>query len=109
MTPGKGLERLLTNPFWVLELPTDATPVEIERQGQKLLAMLTVGLDAATTYPTPFGAQTRTADAVRQAQATLRDPASRARAAFWADAPAPGPAPPRAPAWPDLRERLGWR
>jgi hypothetical protein len=107
MTPP--LEALAANPFYVLELSPEATPLEVERQGQKLLAMLGVGLHAAGQYPTPFGPRPRTEDAVRQALAALRDPTKRADAEAWLDVPSPGPAPRQAPRWTDLRERLGWR
>jgi len=97
------------NPLWVLELTPDATRLEVERQGQKVLAMLGVGLESASSYPTPFGDRPRTPDAVRQALAALRDPARRAEAEAWFDLPTPGAPAPQAPRWTDLRERLGWR
>ncbi len=103
------LEDLAANPFFVLGLTPEASPLEIERQGQKLLAMLRVGLETATSYPTPFGDHPRTEEAVRQALATLRDPARRHEAEVWFDVPTPGPPPRQAPRWTDLRERLGWR
>jgi hypothetical protein len=103
------VDRLADNPFYVLDIPPTSTAVEVERQGQKLLAMLGVGLSSVATYCTPFGPQERTEDAVRQALAALRDPTRRAEAEAWFHLPSPGPAPQQAPRWTDLRERLGWR
>ncbi len=104
----------MTNPFWVLELGLDATAHEVERQGQKLLAMLGVGLEQATHYPTPHGPQPRTEDDVRRALDALRDPDRRATWEVWARIPADAPAPEAqrasAPApWPDALTALGWR
>jgi len=102
------------NPFWVLQLGIDATPAEVERQGQKLLAMLGVGLDEAATYPSPLGDQPRTDDDVRQALDALRDPDRRAAWEAWARL-APTTPPPdgladRDPApWPDALTALRWR
>jgi len=67
----------LANPFLVLELPPDASANEIERQGDKLLAMLAAGLGQAARYPTPLGPRARTPELVRAAMAELRDPARR--------------------------------
>ena len=103
------LDAHAANPLWVLELTPSASTLEVERQGQKLLAMLGVGLEAASSYPTPFGSHPRTEDAVRQALAALRDPARRAEAEAWFELPSPGAPAPQAPRWRDLRERLGWR
>jgi hypothetical protein len=105
---------VVTNPFWVLELPASASAAEVERQGQKLLAMLGVGLADATTYPTPTGPRPRDEALVRHALQCLRDPDQRAAwevfarlspdteapTARGADAPAP---------WPDALTALGWR
>ncbi len=70
---GRGLE----DPFLVLGLGPGASALEIERAGQKLLAMLEIGVEAARTYETPWGPAPRDADAVRRALADLRDPARR--------------------------------
>ena len=43
------------NPFLVLGLGPSATRTEVARAGQKLLGMMTLGLEAAKTYPTPWG------------------------------------------------------
>jgi hypothetical protein len=58
--------------------------MEIERTGQKLLGMLSVGAKSATTYHTPWGPQPRDESLVRQALAQLKDPAVRLRAELWA-------------------------
>lgn len=111
-------EAIAHNPFYVLELPPDCSRVEMERQGQKLLAMLAVGFDEALTYPTPFGRRPRTPEAVRQAMAALREPRRRVVAELWARAPAksePGEARQAEPCrdgaaegWSDARAALGW-
>jgi len=72
------------NPFLVLDLPVGTASGEIERHGQKLLAMLGAGLGEAKTYRTPFGARERTAELVRAAMAELRDPSRRLVHEYWA-------------------------
>jgi curved DNA-binding protein CbpA len=74
-----------SNPFFVLEIATDATPTEVERAGQRLLALLAVGSATAGTYHTPLGPATRDADRVRQALAVLRDPEQRLLHELWAN------------------------
>ena len=76
------------NPFYVLDLPPDATDAEVERQGQKLLAMLEVGLEDAATYASPLGERARDADLVRRSLDALRDPARRVLHEAWAALPA---------------------
>jgi hypothetical protein len=78
---------LVDNPFFVLELGPDATPMDVERQAKKLLAMLELGLASAGTYASPLGPRPRTVDDVRQARQQLQDPAK--RLAFEACAAAP--------------------
>ena len=80
-------ERIAENPFFVLGLEPECSRLEMERQGQKLLAMLEVGFAEATRYATPFGERTRDAEAVRAAMAHLRDPRRRLVAELWARAP----------------------
>src|SRR6185295_9609504 len=63
------VRRHLENPFLVLALPPEASSAEIERQGQKLLAMLAAELGEAARYGTPAGDQARTPDLVRAAMA----------------------------------------
>lgn len=75
---------LLENPFFVLGLPPTAGWVEAERQAQKLLGMLELGLAQAATYATPLGTRARTPELVRWAVAELREPARRLRSSPWA-------------------------
>jgi hypothetical protein len=113
--------RIRDNPFYVLGLRPDATRVEIERQGAKLLGMLELKLKSALTYPTPLGRSERTADKVRQAMAELRDPERRLGHELWArldpqSAPPEGSdaTPPEAPRpkadepWSEALTALGW-
>ena len=80
----EALERIRDNAFYVLELSPACSRLDMERQGQKLLAMLELGLAAAVTYPTPVGHAVRDADKVRQAMARLRDPDKRLEEELWA-------------------------
>jgi hypothetical protein len=107
------------NPFFVLGVAPDASRLEIEREGQKLLGMIELGFADALTYATPLGPRGRDGEAVRAALAALRDPARRLVAELWARhapphaaaAPAPSAAASAAPAHPGLpqaRARLGW-
>ncbi len=100
------------NPFFVLGLSPDASRIEIEREAQKLLGMLETGFIDIQQYATPLGPQLRTAEAVRAAVATLRDPYQRLVAELWARHAPPArteaeTAPP--PAEDGLRRALGWR
>ena len=85
-------ERLAENPFFVLGLAPDAPPRDVEREAQKLLGMLELGLADAATYATPLGPRPRTADRVRAAAAVLRDPRRRLVAELWAAGWKPGAA-----------------
>jgi hypothetical protein len=78
------MEQIRDNPFYVLGLRPSATRLEIEREGQKLLGMLELGLKSATRYPTPLGEQARTPEGVRTAMAELRDPERRLEHEVWA-------------------------
>ncbi len=80
---------LENNPFFILGLEPTATRHQVERQGQKLLAMLEVGFAEIEHYQTPLGPRRRTSEAVRQAMATLRDPDKRLLAELWAETPTP--------------------
>jgi hypothetical protein len=82
--------RLIDNPFYVLELAPDCSRAEVERAGQKLLAMLEVDLAGARRYSTPFGAGPRDAAKVREAMAELRDPQRRLFHELWATSEVPG-------------------
>jgi hypothetical protein len=111
------IERVTENPFLVLGLARTATRMEIEREAQKLLGMLELGLAAAATYHTPLGPRPRTHELVRAAAALLRDPVRRLAAELWIapahsarPEPGPGGAESKAPApWPDALARAGWR
>ena len=81
---GNALLRHLENPFLVIGVRVTATLAEIERQGQKLSAMLAAGLSEANQYWTPLGPRSRTAELVRTAMAELRDPERRLLHEFWA-------------------------
>ena len=72
------------NPFYVLELPPDCTRAEVERAGQRILAMLELGLSGATSYEQPSGRAKRDASGVREAMAQLRDPQRRLVHELWA-------------------------
>ena len=87
----EALARLRDNAFHVLELPIAASQHDVERQGQKLLGMLKLGLSSATRYPTPVGEGTRDEDKVRVAMARLRDPDRRIEEELWARLPARAP------------------
>jgi hypothetical protein len=111
MTTHDPLAAWRSNPFFVLEVPTDATPTEVERAGQRLLALLALGSAGAGTYETPLGPATRDADRVRQALAALRDPQQRVLHELWANvAPADGPASGHSNAgpWEEAGHALGW-
>ena len=75
----------LRNPFFVLEIPTQASREEVERQGARLIAMLKAGIESATQYKTPWGLCVRGQEEVRHALAELRDPMSRLEHEWWAD------------------------
>jgi hypothetical protein len=120
MADDAGTDKIRDNPFYVLGLRPDATRAEVEREGQKLLGMLELGLASAARYATPVGPGERTADKVRRAMAALRDPERRLEHELWARldaaaAPAPSPppdVPPRTRAdapWPGAMVDLGWR
>ena len=82
-------ERYAENPFFVLGVALTATPQEVERAAQRLLAELTLGRATAKTFQSPFGARPRTEDLVRQAAAELRDPARRLAHEILAETPMP--------------------
>lgn len=104
---------LATNAFHVLGLPPDAPRAVIEREGQRLIATIELGLAGAREYPSPLGPQPRDADLVRAALAELRDPDRRLLHELWAvppgDAePAPDPAADDGP-WHEALAIFGWR
>lgn len=112
--------RILFNPFYVLGVPIEASRAEVEREGQKLLGMLALGLSQATTYDTPLGPAPRTPEAVREAMAELRDPERRLMHELWARVPAGTSATsfaspagleaePTGEPWPEALAVLGWQ
>jgi hypothetical protein len=104
------VNRIAENPFYVLEVRPDASAMEVERAGQRLLAMLGVGLEAARAYRTPAGDRPRDAELVRRALDELRNPDKRWMHEIWARLPAE-PVPPAADppeAWPEALEALGY-
>lgn len=88
------MDQLADNPFFVLELPPTATPMEIERQGKMILARLELGLASAQTHPSPLGPRPRSADDVRRAMQALADPRRRLAAEPFALAATMAPASP---------------
>lgn len=112
-------DKIRENPFYVLGQRPEATRAELEREGQKLLGMLELGLSSASRYATPIGTFERTADDVRRAMNELRDPDKRLEHELWARLPpvaasAPEPAierpRPKAEApWEGAMIALGWR
>jgi hypothetical protein len=89
--------RLRENPFYVLGLPTTCSRADLEREGQKLLSMLALGLKEAGTYQTPAGPRERTSELVREAMAELRDPKRRVVHELLAGLPATAAVPVEAP------------
>lgn len=115
------LDRIRQNPFYVLDLRPSASMAEIERQGQKLLGMVELGISSAKRYSTPAGEESRDADLIRRAVAELRDPQRRLAHELWAalppkpvkpfrsEAKATSDAGPKADApWPEAFEALGF-
>lgn len=80
----EALAPLADNPFYLLGLQVDATRAQVEREGQKLLDQLDLGVARAATYATPLGPRTRTPEKVRWALTELRDPGKRLRHEAWA-------------------------
>lgn len=74
------------NPFFVLELPTNASDIEVERAGRKLLGLLPLGAAKARAYDTPLGPASRDESKVREAMSALHDPGRRVVAEIVADA-----------------------
>ncbi len=92
------MDHIADNPFFVLELPATATPMEIERQGKLILARLELGLTSAQTHPSPLGPRPRSTDDVRRAMQVLADPRRRLAAEPFALAATMAPPPPPAEA-----------
>ena len=68
--------------FEVLGIPTDASRIEVERAGQKLLAQLEIGAKSVKFIGDGSGGRRieRTPELVRGALTTLRDPNQRLEA-----------------------------
>jgi hypothetical protein len=111
MDPRDPSHRIADNPFHVLGLGPDCSRAEVEREGQKLLGMLELGLSAAKRYDTPLGKRERTSDKVRQAMAELRDPERRLGHELWARAQGSGTIAGKrgAPGWQGALAILGWK
>jgi hypothetical protein len=77
------LRRHLNNPFWVLDLPVDASLEAVERKGELLLSMLAAGMAGAASFRTPLGLEERTPEMVREALAELRNPDQRLLHEWW--------------------------
>jgi hypothetical protein len=113
---GDAVARWKTNPFFALGLDPKCSQADVERAGQKLLALLAIGSAGAKRFATPVGEMERTEDIVRAAMAELRDPDKRIGHELWAriaivpSAPASGkkeddPARP----WPEAMIAIRWR
>jgi hypothetical protein len=115
--PGRreAIARWQENPFFVLGLSPECSRAEVERAGQKLLALLAIDSAAAKRFVTPVGEAARTAESVRAAMAELRDPDRRFAHEPWArigsapvvplSTPTDDPARP----WPEAMAAIGWR
>ena len=118
------------NAFFILELKPDCSAMDVERQGQKLLAMLELGLESARTYSTPNGERERGDQEVRHAMAELREPKKRIVHELWAGTASVDSGPPKpgaseseaspmtgetssedevSTAWTTAFEDMGWR
>jgi hypothetical protein len=100
---------LAQNPFFVLELSTNASRMDVERAAQRLLSLLAIGASAAKRYQCPLGVFDRDEDAVRQAGATLRDPKRRLAWEFWAELPGELTTGESIAAWPEALRSIAWR
>jgi hypothetical protein len=85
MTKPDPLADWRSNPFFVLDVGIEASRTDVERTGQKLLALLAIGSVGVEHYQTPLGPAIRDADMVRQALAALRDPSERVLQELWAN------------------------
>jgi hypothetical protein len=113
----EGAAKIRDNPFYVLGVRPDASRQVVDREGQKLLGMLALGLKSAAAYPTPVGPGERTPEKVREAMAELHRPERRLVHEIWARLPATASEPEgaadqpteRADApWPDALDVFGW-
>jgi hypothetical protein len=106
------VQRWTRNPFYVLELSTEASWSEIERQGEALHRRLAGG-DDADGYATPAGPRRRTLTDVDAAVEALRDPDVRIVHELWASVPSRSDErawqASRAPTWTEAMSAFGWR
>lgn len=109
MSAGDPRDHAARNPFHVLGLPPGASRAEIEREGQRLLDALALGLDEAGSCPTPFGPRPRGPEEIRDALAELRDPERRILHEIFAAAPCAAEPPSAVPGWPQAFAAMGWR
>ena len=99
------------DPFALLGVAVTASVRDIEREAQKLLGMLALGVGDVGTYVSAAGPRPGTPEAVRAAAAQLRDPRQRLLAEVLAGVPtvpAPSTNAPPAAGWPDALRRTGW-
>lgn len=75
--------RLNAEPFWILQLTPKATTSEVEQAYIKIKSKLSLGVDSATEYQTPFGVKVRDEYGLRDARSQLITPESRLLAEFW--------------------------
>ncbi|MCP4502462.1 MAG: hypothetical protein GY822_21125 [Deltaproteobacteria bacterium] len=73
------------NPYFILGLKGPATPLQIERQKQKCLALIEAKGGTPLKSTSPLGKVAASADDVRRAAARLQDPFQRLWCAFWAE------------------------
>lgn len=73
-------ELIANNPLWVLGLGPEATALDVERAGEKILGGLALGLKSAASVQTPLGPLARDENTVREAMRQLRDDASATKA-----------------------------
>ena len=112
MNAADQLELWKQNPFFVLGVAPETPQAEVERQAQKLQALLAVGNTGAKTYSTPFGPCERSADLVRAAVAELRDVERRILHELWASLSPPeveGSSNRTAAPWRDALAAIGWQ
>ena len=106
-------ERLARNPFFILGLQPGAGRAAAEQAGQRIRAMLEMGVAGADRYLTPLGERVRDLDLVRQAMHEMQDPATRAVHEVWArleprsHTSTPATAQRLAP-WPELVQDYPW-
>jgi hypothetical protein len=100
---------LAKNPFFVLEVATGASRMDIERAAQRLLSLLGIGASAARRYKCPLGEFDRDEDTVREAAAALRDPKRRLAWEFWADLPDQSIASEQVASFAEALASIAWR